>query len=272
MNKKQILTLILCFILTLSSVMSTMAAGANSGYGQSDVNPSGGGQGTIANSDAALAWNEKWTGLRVYVTNDVGVPIENNAGSYAIDFLYHPEAFERTELSKDYKSYGTTFKDIVYAPGANSSNVWIRVGEQRVLTQVKNITEMDLSFDPTLTAPTPLRNYPTISNTGNRRANGKQGVYPHFENEEDYQTEHGMGLRHLAFLYWTSYANGFYENGYHLCIEQIFGFKIEKNGKPTGDFFYGTVYEWAKYCQANNINPSKMRFASFASCYIPKSI
>ena len=52
--------------------MSTMAAGANSGYGQSDVDPPGGGQGTITNSDAALAWNEKWTGLRVYIVDETG--------------------------------------------------------------------------------------------------------------------------------------------------------------------------------------------------------
>lgn len=59
MNKKQILTLILCFILTLSSVMSTMAAGANSGYGQSDVDPPGGGQGTITTYMVTIGENEK---------------------------------------------------------------------------------------------------------------------------------------------------------------------------------------------------------------------
>lgn len=283
-NIKRITAFLLGMILIAGSI-TTFAGNANSDYGESSIgNGSGGSGGSMSSQEAAAAWSERWTGLRVYVVDEYGTLMPSTAGAPVIDFLYRPDEMKDDYLTKDYQKYYQTTKKsytgTVYTPGASKSFCITRVGGNLARTTQKSVTDMNLGFNPALNNETAIDNYPTLCNYGNgRRTNGRQGVSEHFENATEYGydvTGDGIsdpGLLCLAYQYWPDIANGFYVNGYSLCVEQIFGVKLQKNHKITGEFFYGTPYEWGLYCQKNNFNPeNNMSFRTFTNNYISKSI
>ena len=83
---KRATALLLGIALITGSIITTFAGNTNSEYGETEIKPptdpgngGSGGGGSMSNQEAAAAWHERWTGLRVYVVDEYGTLMPSKA-------------------------------------------------------------------------------------------------------------------------------------------------------------------------------------------------